>query len=295
MSYFLQAARIYVIIPAHDSSLGKGVFVQTAFLRINFMPLLVTIPVFPFPFFVPAVRYKLFSCEILFRELCSLAVQSPHRIDAEFLPKGLHDAGRTKMSAMLSDALASVNEEDYDAVLLGYALCNGGIVGLTTKKIPLVVPKAHDCITLFLGSRTRYSDYFFANSGTYFETVGWLERGEGLAQSDSVQQQLGLNQSYQELVKKYGEDNAAYLYEQLTKMKHYSKLTFIETGVEPNDSFEQRTEQRAAERGWKYEKLNGDLSILRKLVNGGWDDDFLVVPPGQRIDFSYDDAIIKLA
>ncbi|MDR0869815.1 MAG: DUF1638 domain-containing protein [Planctomycetaceae bacterium] len=247
------------------------------------------------------MRLKLFACEILFRELCSLAAVSLHRIDLEFLPKGLHDIGKEKMSNQLTEALAAVNESDYDAVLLGYALCSGGITGLKARTIPLVVPRAHDCITLFLGSRYRYRDYFFANSGTYFKTTGWLERsGDSLSQlgewntgTSGIPSQMGMNMSKQELAKRYGQDNGEYLYEQLTKMKHYSKLAFIETGVEPNDSFEQQTQELAEQKNWQYEKLQGDLTLLRKLVNGNWDDDFLVVLPGQRIDFSYDDDIIN--
>lgn len=243
---------------------------------------------------------KLFACEILFREICSLAAASPNRIDLEFLPKGLHDIGRVGMSGRLAEALAAVDRETperpYNAILLGYALCSGGIVGLESRAIPIVVPRAHDCITLFLGDRERYRDYFFENSGTYFKTTGWIERGDGLDQGlpDSVAEKLGLNMSLPRLIERYGEENAKYLWEELSKMRHYSKLAFIETGVEPDDSFERRTESDAAARGWEYEKLAGDLSLLRRLLDGPWDDrDFLVVPPGHRIEFSYDDNIVR--
>ncbi len=86
------------------------------------------------------------------------------------------------MSAKLKEVLAAVDETKYDAVLLGYALCSNGLVGLTAGKIPLVLPRAHDCITLFLGSKERYLDYFQAHTGVYFKTSGWIERGEGLMQ-----------------------------------------------------------------------------------------------------------------
>ena len=210
------------------------------------------------------MRFKLLACEILRREFSSLLENSPHRIDVEYLPHELHDIGKVRMKKRLSEYLAAVNEDAYDAILLGYALCSGGIADLAANKIPLVVPRAHDCITLFLGSREKYQDYFFANSRTYFMTTGWFER-----------------------------DNA--LNHGVEMMPFYNKLAFIETGIEPDDTFEQRTKRLAEERNWEFEKLKGDLSLLQRLINGDWDEDFLIVSPGKRIRVSYDDSIIELA
>ena len=88
--------------------------------------------------------------------------RSPNRIDVEFLPKGLHDIGQAGMSARLAEVLAAVDESKYDALLLGYALCSNGVVGLGARSIPLVIPRGHDCITFFFGSKERYLDYFRA-------------------------------------------------------------------------------------------------------------------------------------
>jgi len=63
-------------------------------------------------------------------------------------------------------------------------------------------------------------------------------------------------------------------------------------GVEPDDRFERSTREEAATRSWQFEKLQGDLSLLAKLVNGDWDDDFLVVPPGWRVASTHDDGVI---
>lgn len=242
-------------------------------------------------------RYQLIACEILLRECCHFIARSPHVIDVAFLPKGLHDVGKKLMQQRLAEQIAAVDTANYDAILLGYALCNGGIVGLTAPDIPLVVPKAHDCITLFLGHRDRYLQYFHQNPGCYFKTVGWIERGGDLqpfgdistpTKKSTTRQQSSL----EELVAKYGEDNGHYLWNQLTQMANYSKMTFIETGIEPSDDYEKETVAAAASRGWKFEKLQGDLMLFSKLLAGRWDDDFLVVPPGQSIDFSFMEDVI---
>ncbi len=243
------------------------------------------------------MHLKLIACEIFYRELCAAVARSVNQVDVEFVPKGLHDIGQAGMSARLGELLSAVDESKYEAVLFGYGLCSNGLLGLTARRIPLVVPRAHDCITLFLGSKERYLDYFQSHPGVYFKTTGWLERGEGLHQYnlDSIAHQSGMTQSYEELVAKYGEDNARFLYEQLCDMtRNYSGMTFIEMGIEPDDRFERQARQQAAERGWKFQKLEGDMTLIQQLVDGPWAAErFLVVPPGHQVAASYDEQIIK--
>ena len=97
------------------------------------------------------------------------------------------------------------------------------------------------------------------------------------------------------LVEKYGEDNAKFLAEQFADMTHnYSKLTFIEMGIEPDDRFEQETQRQAEERGWEYEKIAGSMELITDLVDGNWDENrFLVVPPGHEIATTFDEKIVK--
>lgn len=242
------------------------------------------------------LRYKLISCDIFTREICTAAARSPHVTDIEFLPKGLHDIGCDKMRGQLEAVLSRVEESRYQAVLLGYGLCNNGIVGLRAGSIPLVIPRAHDCITLFLGSKERYHDYFFANTGTYFLTSGWIERGhvDGEIANQSVQRKMGMDQSYEELLEKYGEEDAKFLYEELQKaLVHYHRVAYIEMGIEPDDRFIVESRRQAAEKEWEFEHLQGDMRLITQLVNGDWDPkDFLVVPPGHEVVPSYDEGVI---
>lgn len=243
------------------------------------------------------MRLRLISCEIFFREMCWLLARSPHTIDVEFLPKGLHDVGSEDMHERLQSALDRIDNRPYDAILLGYGVCNNGIVGLTAKLKPLVIPRAHDCIALFLGSASRHAEYSQNHPGVYFNTTGWMERGgtDGELSQLALGKKLGFLQTYQEMVARYGEDNAHYLQEQLGDLtRHYRQFTFIEMGVEPDASFEERTRQDASKQGWAFEKIKGDMGLLQRLVNGQWDErEFLIVPPGFQIVAKYDEGVMS--
>ena len=115
----------------------------------------------------------------------------------------------------------------------------------------------------------------------YFKTSGWIERGEGLTQyrQDSIQHQAGMTQTYEELVAKYGEDNAKFLYEQLCNMtRNYSGMAFIEMGIEPDDRFERQAraaggraglEVREARRRHDADPAAGRWPVGRRAFPGG--------------------------
>ena len=240
------------------------------------------------------MRLKLVACEILYREVCACVARSRNIVDVEFLPKGLHDLGAAGMRERVQAAIDSAGPPAYDAVALAYALCGGGLAGVAARSIPVVLPRAHDCITLFLGSSERYAQYFSAHPGVYFKTTGWIERGANLVPLS--RERTGIGKTYEELAAKYGEDNAKYLYDQLgAYSRNYSQLTFIGMGVEPDGSYERATREEAAARGWKFEKIAGDLLLLQRLVDGDWQGGaFVVAPPGARFVARSDDRIVDV-
>ena len=61
-------------------------------------------------------------------------------------------------------------------------------------------------------------------------------------------------------------------------------VTFIRTGIGPEDALEVQSRQEAQERNWSFESIPGSLTLLERLLQGSWcDTDFAVVPPGHRL------------
>ncbi|OGV58122.1 MAG: hypothetical protein A2X49_02590 [Lentisphaerae bacterium GWF2_52_8] len=242
------------------------------------------------------MKLKLICCEVLYREACWAASRSRNHIDLEFVPKGLHDLKSQEMRSRLQALIDANEEKGYEQILLGYALCNNGCAGLCARNTPLVITKAHDCITLFLGGRQRYADYFNANPGTYFLSSGWLERGanDGELKELSIQHNTGMDSSYEEFVEKYGEDNAQFLYDTLCNTtKNYGRFAYINMGIEPAEIFRAKAQAAAARQNWLLEEVPGDIGLLQRLADGPWDaSEFLTVTPGHQIAATYDGDIL---
>ncbi len=249
-------------------------------------------------------KFKFIGCEIVYREACYLAATGVNYVDVEFLAKGLHDLETTNMVTKIQQAIDAIDPAaGYEAILLGYARCNDGLVGITARSIPLVLPRAHDCITLFFGSNAAYREYFDEHPGTYYMTTGWSERNDAVAGDlaepaygmAGIMDKLGLSDSYEQMVEKYGEENAKYIAETVGDWaSNYSRMLYLEMGVCDEKRFIDDARKIADGRHWEFEQRKGQLGLLERLFAGQWNEDFLIVQPGQRIIARNDDRIVDV-
>ncbi|MFH1371264.1 MAG: DUF1638 domain-containing protein [Planctomycetota bacterium] len=236
------------------------------------------------------MRLRFISCKIMQREAYYCAARSPNIVDVVVMRQGLHTEPE-KLRGEVQKHLDITNDNQgrpYDASLLGYGLCSNGIVGLHSK-IPIVVPRGHDCITLLLGSKERYKEYFESHRGTYWFSPGWIE-------TDMQPGKERFERTLKEYIEKFGEDNARYLVEtEQGWLKEYNWATYIDWGFANNEKEKQLTKRAAESLGWKYDVLKGDSGLMQRLVDGRWDGkEFLIVKPGQKITENLtDEGIIK--
>lgn len=250
-------------------------------------------------------RYLCITCEVLARPVYWCAATSPHLLDVELLKRGLHNQP-LNLRARLQDRIDEAENQGYSGIILVYGLCGQATAGLVARSIPLIIPRAHDCITLFLGSRARYQDQFENYPGTYWYSQDYIERddGSGTTLSMGSGSDTDLQSVYAEYVEKYGIENADYLMEVMGAwQQHYQRAAFIDLGIGNSSNVEKKAQDEAARRGWVFEKLAGNLNLIRDLLEGNWQDTethptqtqennrFLIVPPGQKVIMTYDNRV----
>jgi N-methylhydantoinase A/oxoprolinase/acetone carboxylase beta subunit len=232
------------------------------------------------------VKLKVIACGVFEPELTQLAVESPHDTHLVLLDAGLHSVPNTLRERTQAEIDAAVGQ-GYGAVVLGYGLCGRGTSGLIARDCPVVIPRVHDCMTLFLGSREEYRRQFARHPGTFYTTPGWYEKkslGAADERKSTKREDVRQDSRFAELAAKYGEANAEYIiYFHDSWKRNYTRAAFIDTGVGERDRYEQYARQMAEDFGWQYERLDGSTELLIDLLAGNWDDSrFLVLQPGQR-------------
>lgn len=235
------------------------------------------------------MRLKLISCNVFFRELSYCAATSPHTIDAEFLELGEHvNSGRLREQLQSRIDAAGNDSKGYDAIILGYGLCGNAAAGLQAREIQLVIPRAHDCCTILLGDKEMFKTHFSDNPSTPFTSIGYLERGDYFLREDGG---IGHGDSWAELVRQYGEEDARYIWDAMhPKIEgQRERAVFIDIPETRDPEKIAECRGKAEAEGKEFVVLPGNLSLMRRLVCGPWDEeDFLIVPPHAVITPLYD-------
>jgi hypothetical protein len=231
-------------------------------------------------------RLKIVSCRVMSREIRLCAARSTNRIDIEFVHQGLHEFPG-KLAATLSDRLAAVESEDYDAVLLNYGLCGNGALGLSHPELPIVVHNVHDCIPLLLGDRGRQAEYVARRPGTFWYSCGWIE-GFPLPGGPDYAEKYG---SF------YGKVLDGRMRDVVERMlmENYTHLVFVRWD-ELGEKVVRHGRGYTAEcvrslglrlgREFRYDEVKGGPALLQRFVDGVWDgDDTVIIEPGKRLVF----------
>ena len=212
-------------------------------------------------------RRLVIACATVIEEMLPFL---PKDVSSQTLDFGLHLRPEI-LKRTLQEKIDQASQHA-DVLLLGYGLCSMAVIGLRATTAHLVIPRVDDCIAIFLGSCSAYKEQSQKEPGTYYLTKGWIEVGDSPFRE------------YERLTEKYGEAKA----ERMTKLmlKNYTRLGFINTGQYEIDRYRDDARKTAEKFNLRFEEIDGSSALVNKLVFGPWDDEFLVIEPGQTIQYT---------
>ena len=211
-------------------------------------------------------RRRVIACATVLEEMLPLL---PADVPYEVLDFGLH----LKPQDLKRVLQAKIDEasQTADVILLGYGLCSMALVGLRATAAAIVTSRTDDCIAIFLGSCAAYQQQFGQEPGTYYLTKGWIEVGDTPFSE------------YERLVEKYGAAKAERMI-RLT-LENYTRLAFINTGQHDLERYRDYARRNSQKFGLRYEEIEGSPALVKKMIAGPWDDEFVVVAPGETITY----------
>lgn len=210
-------------------------------------------------------RVLIVACDIIKQEL--QAVNHCQGVEMEFLEQSLHRTP-AKMPAAIQERIDKADGFDY--IVLGYGACGNGIAGVRAGKRPLVIPRAHDCITFFLGSLEAHLKQHAKVPGTYYLNKGWI---------DEKKDPLGVLEEY---TQRYGRKTAEWVLEM--EFKNYKRIVLVTTLAFDPAQYRARAQADAEYLRLAYEEIEGSLAFIDKIVRGPWDNrEFLTLKPGEEV------------
>jgi len=232
-------------------------------------------------------RIGVILCAVMETEVQQLATELPQVAHIEILRQGLHNEP-DQLRIEVQQAVERLEARgDLTGLALVYGLCSRGLEGIAPTRLPVAIPRAHDCITILLGSKEHYAAYVADNPGTYWYSPGWNRHHTppGRERHDRV---------YAEYVEKYGEDNARFLMEmQQHWFSAYNRAAWVDLGFGVEQADIAYTQECADWLGWQFDQQQGSADLLRDLMAGAWDDErFQVIRPGQAFRAVADERII---
>lgn len=212
-------------------------------------------------------RRLVIACATVIEEMVPFL---PDDVSSETLDFGLH-LRPNELKKALQEKIDTASARA-EVLMLGYGLCSMAVVGLRATTAHLVIPRVDDCIAIFLGSCNAYKEQAKKEPGTYYLTKGWIEVGDSPFSE------------YQRLVEKYGEAKA----ERMTQLmlKNYTRLGFINTGQYEIERYREYARTTAEKFNLRFEEIDGSPALVKKMVFGPWEDEFLVVAPGETIQYT---------
>jgi hypothetical protein len=221
------------------------------------------------------------------REFQWLAKLTRNKIDMEFIDRKLHN-DIPALQSTIQTKIDNIDPSQYDAILLGFGWCGKAIETVKPGKIPLVIPRVQDCVTLLFGSRDEYKKQVALNPSTAYYSISSLDKsdlpiGFGVYGPENVKYLMSLE-----------ETQPASSVAGVTTGKKSDRAVFIHHNITDSDPYRKKMVGIKQKSGFTaYEELTGDLAYLFNLIEGYWDEPvFLMMEQGETVIPAKDDCVI---
>jgi hypothetical protein len=105
--------------------------------------------------------------------------------------------------------------------------------------------------------------------GTFFLAKGFIEVGD-----------TPLDEYYR-TVRRHGKEIADRVMK--TMFAHYKRILFVNTGHNEIGKYRDHAQRVAKQLNLRYEEMRGSRVLIKKMIHGPWDEEFIVAKPGETI------------
>lgn len=209
----------------------------------------------------------LIGCDVVIKEM---AHRIGDHLKIHVIDPSLH-VNPDRLRKTIQETIEAV-EQSFGTILLGFGYCSRAAEGLRSRNSKIVIPLVHDCVGLFLGSRSAHTDMIKTEPGSFFLSKGWVEAGTTPFEE------------YRYMVKRYGEKKADSLMNAM--LRHYQLLKFIRTENTRACTHHRRyAREKALKFGLNYQEILGNTALFDDLINKNDNDELRTIRPGECIRY----------
>ena len=218
------------------------------------------------------MRRTMIACSMMEDEIRAAMAELQIDIPIVWMDRGLH-ADPELLRAKIQKEIDNLS--DMDEILLCYGLCGNGTDGLVSAHSRLIIPRFDDCINMMLCTGKRQGRGL-VEPGVMYISKGWTqdEKMSVLGIYDSLREQLG--------------DDEEMIQEVIDMMyANYRSIALLDTGCYDIEPVQEYVDSCADLLGLETDVVPGSNRIMKELLSGEYDRNFIVLEVGETLSYSH--------